>query len=272
MAKHLKKCNKKTPTVGLKDKKMFKCNTYDKAFEANTGLSSHKIHETKTKKSLSHHINIPTHDSFQCQFCEKLLNTNREICLHRQICFGGIKFKNESGENKCYINASVNALASLSRLTDTIVNSNKENDPIIDIFKRVILTNGIHDIKQLKTLVGRGKYSGTRQQDACEFLEDLLTKLNEIFPDLKSLFSMITVTTRGCQLGHKKETTYGSAETVLRIPLTDTTNNPIIRPNANIQSLIDGYYQQNIIKGAKCDDCPSNMVEEKYVQQHPIFF
>ena len=34
LAKHLKKCNKKTPTVGPKSKKMFKCNTYDKAFEA----------------------------------------------------------------------------------------------------------------------------------------------------------------------------------------------------------------------------------------------
>ena len=83
------------------------------------------------------------------------------------------------------------------------------------------------------------------------------------------MFSIITCTTLVCQSGHKKDTTYGSPEGVLRIPLTDASKKPICSPNTNIQSLIDGYYQPKDVDKGNCDDCKSKMVEEKSVQQPP---
>ena len=233
LAMHLKECNKQNfkcdecslsfyqkdmllKHIKTHKEKLYSCPDCDKSFLSKihyeNHISSHKTIDQfkcdscdkvfKTKKGLSIHRNIHTQDSLRLQFRDRVSKNNREIVRNRHSGFDGIRFKNENGENMCYINASVNGLASISKIRETIINSDIPNSPIINIFKSVILTNGIHDIKQLKSLVGRGKYLGTRQQDACEFLEDLLTKLNKIFPDLKSLFSMITVTTRGCQLGH----------------------------------------------------------------------
>ena len=85
-------------------------------------------------------------------------------------------------------------------------------------------------------------YNNKTQQDACEFLEELLSGLINIFPGLDSTLSIITTTTHDCKNGHK-DSKYSPPELVLRIPLVDEKNTLIMNQDSNIQSLINKYYQ-----------------------------
>ena len=159
-------------------KNKFYCDTCGNAFKTNKILSAHRkkhsaeiLVDTNTfisdkcessfspKKDFLKHMESHKEQQIQihrdeyhlhCDICHKTFKTKLGRYQHRQICFRGIKLWNQSGENNCYVNVCINSLASVTTITDTIMTS--PSSEIIDIFKNVILTEGPHNIRILKTI------------------------------------------------------------------------------------------------------------------------
>ena len=206
--------------------------------------------------------NQATNFYLNCDICRKTFKTKMEILQHRQVCFRGIKLGNKRGQNNCYVNVCINSLASVSKITDTIMTSPLHNSEITDIFKKVILTKGPHNVRDLKTIVDCDKFDNNLQHDACEFLELLLGKLIDSLPYFSSTFSFTFDTIKKCKSGHYKPTIYGSSERILRLP--------VVSNNTNIQSLLKEYFQPQLLDETCNVERKSHMLKTEKIQQPPI--
>ena len=277
---HIKTCEPKT----FHHENIFACKKCGLSFATKINLTKH-INTHKKENFicqycdkhfsnitlLNKHIETHTIDySFKCDSCLSTFPTNRSILLHRQTCFAGIKLVNQVTENKCYVNASVNAIASVDQMRRAIINSDIENSNIIEIFKKVLLPTGrheSHDVHQLRSIVKPYQYDNKDQHDAGEFLGNLLDSLVDKLPILHPIFSFNVDSFYKCPSDNYEKMRHDAVQKFYRLSLLEDNKFPI-KHETNIQLLINKSYQP-YDDGTPCDKCKNKWTKKELVHNPP---
>ena len=166
--------------------------------------------------------------------------------------FTGVKFLNEDGQNKCYINTCLNAILSSDTVRKAVWNYSGQCQCELCKYLLYILDNQslIHDAKDLRTWshMRDTKFGTSDQQDIDEFFYALINQCKV----LKEVFQFDTIQKRVCK--NCQYVSYSRIEAdniTLECPI-DTNENAI----NNTQAMLGN--DTSSILDKRCDYCKSN--------------
>ena len=167
--------------------------------------------------------------------------TGDSVVCSSPLVFTGIEFYNQRFD--CYVNATINGIFSCSKLRNTIMTSDSSNEIVLKL--QEVYERKDQGLQYLQSLIDTDTFESHIQQDAAEFLECFLGKLEDVLPVLALHYTIPTIVWNECPSCPYRKNLPREYGKFLRLEIVDN--------KINIQQLIDNYYT-NAETDKPCED------------------